>query len=61
MSKKQNTIIIISIIIICGLIFSGYTILKSKQEKELDNIRQQEENEWNSKVKALQEKSGVLI
>lgn len=56
MFKKQNIIIIISIIVICGLIYSGYTILKSSHEKDLDNVRQQEENEWNSKVELLEEK-----
>ncbi|MFC1494748.1 hypothetical protein ACFL6W_05665 [Thermodesulfobacteriota bacterium] len=56
MYKKQNIVMIISIIVICGLVFSGYIILKSRHEKELDNIRRQEEEAWNSKTELLQDK-----
>lgn len=54
MSKKKNVTTTISIIVVCCLALLGYTIIKSSHEKDLDNVRKQEEQAWNDKVHMLQ-------
>lgn len=60
MKKNQNRTIIISIIVVCALALLGYTIIKSRHEKDLAGVRKQEEEAWNDKVHMLEDKISDL-